>query len=64
MDWNNNAWENTAQDSYTYNANNNKTIYLSQFWLGNAWLDFTKTTFIYDANNRLISEIGINKFGI
>jgi len=57
MDWFNDTWENTARDSYTYDANNNKTTYLYQIWFDTEWMDFMKSIYTYDANNHITDEL-------
>ena len=42
----------------TYDANNNHTSQLVQYWNGSAWDNDNKYTNTYDANNNLTSQLG------
>jgi hypothetical protein len=50
-------WKNTAQGTYTYDANNNRTSELYQHWNDSFWENGGQYIYTYDANNNMTSEL-------
>jgi hypothetical protein len=52
------AWEGMFRYVYTYDANNNQTVSLTQLFTNGAWVNESQGIYTYNANNRYSTVIG------
>lgn len=50
-------YQNSGRNTYTYDANGNLIVLLTESWQSNSWANLSKTTYTVDANGDVISLI-------
>jgi len=56
QDWTDTTWVDYSRATYIYDANENNTEYLLEFWYG-VWLPFFKYFYTYDANGWIVEQV-------
>ncbi|MBR9920337.1 MAG: T9SS type A sorting domain-containing protein [Bacteroidetes bacterium] len=54
--WQNGAWENVSQQTWSYNANMQMTEQLLEVWDGNDWVNFRRRYYVYDFDTGVIDQ--------
>ncbi len=53
----NNGWEDTGRDLYTYDGNGNVATYVHQFKSGSVWVNANRIEYTYDGNGNQIQAV-------
>ncbi len=64
LEWNNDQWENSWRNIYSYDTENKLIEELDQGWNNNIWNDMFQVFYSYDTNNNLIEMLAQYSSGI